>query len=215
MVEESKGIRVHTFFIGVIAIAVLAAACATPVSDDAISGQESASPVETFPQMTSPVTTSPIVETQATTVPSTTAPVTVTEPSTAPAGGETDATAPERETPTVTTQPPKESPVTVTPVQPVDPNPSGPVAAAVADLTIRLGIDPSDITVVSVEEVTWPDGSIGCPQPGMRYTQALVNGSLVTLEAGGQTYEYHSGGGRSLFYCANPTPPTSGNYGDN
>lgn len=78
---------------------------------------------------------------------------------------------------------------------------------AVTDLATRLDIDESSIVVVSVEEVTWSDGSIGCPEPGMMYTQALVNGSLVILEADGTRYEYHAGAGHDPFYCENPTPP--------
>ncbi len=67
---------------------------------------------------------------------------------------------------------------------------------------------------MSQEDVTWPDGSLGCPQPGMRYTQALVSGSLIVLEANGLFYEYHSGGGGDPFYCALPTAPTTGEHGD-
>jgi hypothetical protein len=86
---------------------------------------------------------------------------------------------------------------------------------AVADLAARLAIDPSEIVVVSWEEMTWPDGSIGCPQPGMRYTQAIVNGSKVVLEVDGVEYSYHQGGRRDLFLCEQPTldkgaaPPTT------
>ena len=78
---------------------------------------------------------------------------------------------------------------------------------AVADLAGRLGVEPSAITVASVEEVTWRDGSIGCPQPGMMYPQVLTDGSRVVLEAGGRRYEYHAGGRRSAFLCENPEPP--------
>jgi len=80
---------------------------------------------------------------------------------------------------------------------------------AVTDLAERLGVEESAITVVSVDVVTWPDGSIGCPEPGVMYTQALVNGSLVVLEADGKQYEYHSGPAGNLLYCENPTPPIS------
>ena len=65
----------------------------------------------------------------------------------------------------------------------------------------------SAITVVSVDEVTWRDGSIGCPEPGMGYTQALVPGIRVVLELDGTRYEYHSGGSRSIFLCESPVPP--------
>ena len=85
---------------------------------------------------------------------------------------------------------------------------------AVTDLAERLGVDESAITVVSVAEVTWPDGSLGCPQPGMMYTQALVNGSLIVLDVDGTTYEYHAGADGRPFYCQDPTPPTTGDYGD-
>jgi hypothetical protein len=45
------------------------------------------------------------------------------------------------------------------------------VAGAVADLADRLQIDPSEVVVAAVEEVTWSDGSRGCAKPGMMYTQ--------------------------------------------
>jgi hypothetical protein len=81
------------------------------------------------------------------------------------------------------------------------------VAAAVRDLSSRLTVEPSAIRVVSAEEVTWRDGSIGCPQPGMMYPQVLTDGSRVVLEAEGRRYEYHAGGRRSAFLCENPEPP--------
>ncbi len=37
----------------------------------------------------------------------------------------------------------------------------------------------------------------------MMYTQVLVDGTLVVLEAGGRRYEYH--GGDPLVLCENPT----------
>jgi hypothetical protein len=89
---------------------------------------------------------------------------------------------------------------------------SGNTALAVENLASRLGVDTETIEVVSVEEVTWPDGSLGCPDTDMRYTQALVNGQLIVLEFGGTRYEYHSGGGRPPFYCPpwRATPPVGG-----
>ena len=87
------------------------------------------------------------------------------------------------------------------------------VQAAVADLAEREGVDPGDVEVVDVREVTWSDGSLGCPQPGMAYTQALVNGQLVVLAIGDEQFEYHSGPNRPLFYCADPRPPVEGGSG--
>lgn len=82
-----------------------------------------------------------------------------------------------------------------------------PTAFAVADLAGRLGIDPAGIEVVEMRDVTWGDTSLGCPRPGMAYTQTLVNGSLIRLRAADRDYYYHSGAGRKPFYCASPRPP--------
>jgi hypothetical protein len=81
------------------------------------------------------------------------------------------------------------------------------VQLAKADLARRLGVEPSEIKLLEMREVTWSDGSLGCPRPGMNYTQALVNGSQIRLEVNGETFYYHSGGGRGPFYCADPVMP--------
>jgi hypothetical protein len=81
------------------------------------------------------------------------------------------------------------------------------VQAAVADLATRQGVPVDQVDVVEVREVTWRDGSLGCPQPGVNYTQALVSGQLVVLAIGEQRFEYHSGPRRPLFFCADPRPP--------
>ncbi len=75
---------------------------------------------------------------------------------------------------------------------------------AVADLAQRLGVPEGEVRVVSMEEVTWRDGSLGCAEPGTMYTQALVDGSRIVLEAEATTYEYHQGQGR-VFWCEKPT----------
>ena len=79
---------------------------------------------------------------------------------------------------------------------------------AIADLVTRLGLtDPSAISVESVDEVTWRNGSLGCPAKGMQYTQVLTPGTRIVLIHDGTTYEYHAGGGRDPFYCATPEAP--------
>ena len=84
---------------------------------------------------------------------------------------------------------------------------AGLVAVAVNDLAERFDIDASAISVVEVREVIWRDSSLGCPVEGMSYLQVLVDGSLIVLEANGQTYQYHSGRDGVPFYCANPQTP--------
>ena len=61
-----------------------------------------------------------------------------------------------------------------------------------ADLAERLGIEPEAVELVRAEAVTWSDGSLGCPEPGMFYTQALVEGYHVILRAGGEEYDYRA-----------------------
>jgi hypothetical protein len=78
---------------------------------------------------------------------------------------------------------------------------------AVADLAKRLSVTPSEIEVVSSEEVIWNDGSLGCPEPGMAYIQILIEGHRIILKHGDKTYDYHAGPG-SVFLCENGTRPT-------
>lgn len=75
------------------------------------------------------------------------------------------------------------------------------VSQAKEDLAERLGIALDQIELLSYEEVVWPDSSLGCPQPGMEYLQVPSDGALIRLSAGGQVYDYHSGGNRGIFLC--------------
>ena len=92
--------------------------------------------------------------------------------------------------------------------------PATPRAVAIDDLAVRLGLAADVIEVVLTEDVTWRNGSLGCPQPGMSYTQALVDGYRMVLEAGGEEYHYHAATGDDPFYCANPSRPAAGSPGD-
>ena len=86
----------------------------------------------------------------------------------------------------------------------MDPH-SDPTTVAVNDLATRLDLTPEDVTVVGTEEVDWRDGSLGCAQKGMSYTQAVVPGLRITLEADGREYAYHQGRSKAPFLCENPT----------
>ena len=72
--------------------------------------------------------------------------------------------------------------------------------AILADARSRLSTEAS-ITVVRDQAVTWSDGSLGCPEPGMMYTQALVSGYWVILDADGQTLDYRAGSSGGFKYC--------------
>ena len=75
--------------------------------------------------------------------------------------------------------------------------PAAIVDPVLADAASRTGAPVAGITVVSSEEVQWSDGSLGCPQPGMMYTQAIVNGYRIVVRAGERELDYRvSGPGR-------------------
>jgi hypothetical protein len=73
-------------------------------------------------------------------------------------------------------------------------------AAALANVTRE------QLVIVRAEPVVWNDGSLGCPEPGMMYTQALVNGYWVVIDAAGQKYDFRVGRGGSFRLC----PPGQG-----
>jgi hypothetical protein len=85
------------------------------------------------------------------------------------------------------------------------------IEVAAADLTGRLSVDKSQVEVVTVEAVTWPNPSLGCPHPGMKYRQIPVDGYRIVLRVAGREYSYHGDGRRGPFYCPQPPsqpPPT-------
>jgi hypothetical protein len=67
------------------------------------------------------------------------------------------------------------------------------VLAAKADLARRSGVSADDIEVVEARQVTWPDASLGCPEPGMMYAQVLTPGVLVVLSFHRAETRYHAG----------------------
>ena len=75
------------------------------------------------------------------------------------------------------------------------------IEQAIADLARRESVPQSAIELVSFEAVTWPDTSMGCPHPGMRYHQVPQDGARIVLQVKGEQRVYHSGGKRAPFLC--------------
>jgi hypothetical protein len=82
------------------------------------------------------------------------------------------------------------------------------ILLATQDLAERLNIPAEEISLIDITSVVWPDGSLGCPQPDMFYTQALVEGMRIRLQVGGVIYHYHSGRNQAPFLCENPSDET-------
>ncbi len=70
------------------------------------------------------------------------------------------------------------------------------VNRAIDDLAETADVSPDSITFVSIEEVEWPDASLGCPEPDMMYAAMLTPGYVITLSVGegadAETVEYHT-----------------------
>ena len=73
---------------------------------------------------------------------------------------------------------------------PVDLSPAQ--LAAITALSEKLNLTADEITVVSTEAVTWPDGCLGIVRMGVMCTQAEVPGFKIILEAEGNTYDVHT-----------------------
>jgi len=105
------------------------------------------------------------------------------------------------------------------PKDPTLPIPRSPVPvvlieSAKMDLAQRLSVPISQIEAIETKEATWPDASLGCPQPGIVYAQVLTPGYLVILKYAGDEFEYHVGIHGDIRYCENPMPPISGTPAD-
>ena len=87
------------------------------------------------------------------------------------------------------------------------------MTAVIADLSRQTGNDASGATVTKAEAVTWPDGSLGCPQPGMMYTQMVTPGYQVILELDGKTYDYRIAGEGNVIRLCEGLKPASGSGG--
>ncbi|PKQ30616.1 MAG: hypothetical protein CVT62_12960 [Actinobacteria bacterium HGW-Actinobacteria-2] len=85
---------------------------------------------------------------------------------------------------------PSGSPMTPSPTQ---------LTAITTDLAAR-GVTET-FTVVKSLSITWRDGSLGCPEPGKVYTQALVPGAQIVVAVGATEYDYRFGRGDAPLLC--------------
>ncbi len=69
------------------------------------------------------------------------------------------------------------------------------------DLASRLGLDENAIQISGATPVNWRSGALGCPKPGMSYTDVLVPGILIYLRVGNNAYRYHAIPNGQPFYC--------------
>lgn len=73
--------------------------------------------------------------------------------------------------------------------------------AVVADAAQRFKLAENLVVLASAERLTWTDGSLGCPMPGMSYSQVLVPGYRIVAKSTGGTFIYHTDSSGNLAVC--------------
>lgn len=93
------------------------------------------------------------------------------------------------------------------PLQTTSPLPTGSPAQvssqrwqAIVDHLDRQGVTGTPELVLA-EAVTWQDSSLGCPSPGVSYTQAQIEGLRAIVSVDGERYDFRFGTGTDLKLC--------------
>jgi hypothetical protein len=68
--------------------------------------------------------------------------------------------------------------------------PQGILEAILKEAATFAKVPREKLAIVRAQAVTWNDGSLGCPEPGAMYIQALVKGYWVVIDAAGKTYDF-------------------------
>lgn len=76
--------------------------------------------------------------------------------------------------------------------------------AVVADAARRFKVAEAAVVLVQAEKLTWNDGSLGCPQPGQMYSQALVPGFRVLAKTSEGDLLYHTDMRGQAVVCDQP-----------
>lgn len=85
---------------------------------------------------------------------------------------------------------------------------------AIAAAADERGVAEDEVEILRSEEVEWPDGARGCPEEGEMYTQAIVSGYLVVLDAAGEEQSWHGGEDEAPFLCEDPQTDVVGDPDD-
>ena len=80
--------------------------------------------------------------------------------------------------------------------------------AVVADAARRFQVSEDAVVLASAEQVTWSDGALGCPKPGLTYTQMLVQGYRVTATTTAGRMLYHTDARGNVVTCGLPVGHT-------
>ena len=82
--------------------------------------------------------------------------------------------------------------------------------AVVADAARRFKVPENAVVLTRAEQVTWSDGSLGCPEPGRFYTQILVTGYRVVARTSAGELTYHTDTRGNAVTCGvDPSKPAN------
>ncbi len=73
-------------------------------------------------------------------------------------------------------------------------------------LAKKLKVKTTEIRMVHVTSMNWPDSSLGCPVEGMHYMQVITPGYKVTLQHAQRAYHVHTAKGRAIVCDAGTKP---------
>ena len=71
----------------------------------------------------------------------------------------------------------------------IEPIPDNFLDLVATEMQTKSGLSPESYEIIHAEFVTWSDGSLGCPQPSVMYTQALVDGYWIVVKTSEQTFD--------------------------
>ena len=74
------------------------------------------------------------------------------------------------------------------------------------DLASRLNIDAGQVTLVRSAEMLWLNEALGCPRPGVFYTEGRVPGFQIWLDVQGVEYVYNTDFNGALVLCPELNP---------
>ena len=84
---------------------------------------------------------------------------------------------------------------------PNPPDSQAAVDAALNDAAAHLGVNRDQLQVDQVEAREWGDSSLGCPRPGLLYSQIVTAGFLIIISTGPKQLEYHTDSRGRVVLC--------------
>lgn len=80
------------------------------------------------------------------------------------------------------------------------------ITAVARDLSRRTDLPLDELSFISAEAMTWPDTSLGCPDPDLLYAEVITEGYRVIMAGGQRLYVYHTDNNDNIVLCLDDRP---------